>query len=323
MEYKDYYETLGLARDASQDDIKRAYRKFARKYHPDVSKEADAETQFKAVGEAYEVLKDPEKREAYDQLGANWKDGQQGFEPPPDWEQQFDFGGGGYTQGGSTHDFSSFFDDLFGGAQSHGGSYYQSSRGGGFPSKGENVRAKVMIDLEDSINGEVRSFSLHMPEMDQSGQMVSKLRTLKVKIPKGIKEGQTIRLSKQGNQGAGGGERGDLLLEVVFNTHRLYTIDGKDIYLNLPVAPWEASLGGKVSVPTPFGNVEMKIPESSQQGRKLRLKGRGLPGKGAGDFYVVLQIMLPPVSDPKVKAFNEKMRDELDFDPRSYLFQGE
>lgn len=322
MEYKDYYETLGLSRDASKDDIRKAYRKLARKYHPDVSKESDAEEQFKAVGEAYEVLKDPEKRKAYDQLGANWKNGQQGFEPPPDWEQQFDFGGGGYTQG-NAHDFSSFFEDLFGGARSQGGQYYQRSTGGGFQSKGDNVRAKVMIDLEDSINGETRSFSLHMPEMDQNGQVVNKLRTLKVKIPKGIKEGQTIRLSKQGNPGVGGGKPGDLLLEVVFNTHRLYTIDGKDIYLNLPVAPWEASLGAKVSVPTPYGNVEMKIPENSQQGRKLRLKGRGLPGKDAGDFYVVLQLVLPPISDPKVKALNEKMRDELDFDPRSNLFQSD
>lgn len=320
MEYKDYYETLGLSRDASQDEIRKAYRKLARKYHPDVSKEANAETQFKALGEAYEVLKDPEKRQAYDQLGANWKDGQQGFEPPPNWDQEFNFGGGGFSQGGG-HNFSSFFEDLFGGAQSQGGGFHQGGRAGGFQSKGDDIRAKVMIDLEDSVNGATRSFSLNIPEMDRTGRTIAKLRTLKVKIPKGIKSGQSIRLSKQGNPGVAGGSAGDLLLEVAFNTHRLYTVKGKDIYLNLPVAPWEASLGSKVSVPTPYGSVDMKIPENSQQGRKLRVKGRGLPGKEAGDFYVALQISLPPVSDPKVKALYEKMRDELDFDPRSRLFQ--
>ncbi len=322
MEYKDYYKILGVKKDASQDEIKRAYRKLARKFHPDVSKEADAEVKFKEVGEAYEVLKDPEKREAYDQLGANWKAGQSGFQPPPDWEQNFDFGGGGYTQG-SAHDYSSFFEDLFGGGQAGGGYYYQSGSGGrgGFQSRGENVRARVMIDLEDSLNGASKHITLQMPEVNDQGQVINKERTLKIKIPKGIKEGQTIRLSKQGNPGIGGGERGDLLLEVGFNPHRLYTVDGKDIYLNVPVAPWEAILGAKIDVPTPQGKkVGMKIPPDSQQGRKLRLKGKGLPGKDAGDFYVVLQVALPPSSDPKVKELNEKMRDEIDFNPRSYLF---
>jgi curved DNA-binding protein len=319
MEYKDYYEILGVKKDAPQSDIKRAYKKLARKYHPDVSKENDAEVKFKEVGEAYEVLKDPEKRKAYDQLGSNWKAGQEGFQPPPDWEQQFDFGGGGYTQG-NAQDYSSFFEDLFGGAHASGGHYTGSTHRSGFQSKGENVRAKVSIDVEDSINGSNLSFTLQMPEYDEQGQVLNKQRTLKVKIPKGIKQGQTIRLSKQGNPGIAGGERGDLLLEVDFKPHRLYTVEGKDIYLNLPVAPWEATLGAKIKVPTPTGDVDMKIPKDSQQGRKLRLKGRGLPGKNAGDFYVVLQIALPPSSDPKVKTFNEKMRDEIDFNPRSYLF---
>jgi len=321
MEYKDYYKILGVEKVASQADIKRSYRKLARKYHPDVSKETDAEAKFKDVGEAYEVLKDPEKREAYDQLGSNWKAGQEGFKPPPDWEQNFDFGGGGYTQG-SAHDYSSFFEDLFGG----GGSahYYQSggsANRGGYQARGENIRAKVMIALEDSLNGATRSFTLQMPEVNEQGQVTNKQRTLKVKIPKGIKEGQTIRLGKQGNPGMGGGERGDLLLEVGFNPHKLYTVDGKDLYLNVPVAPWEATLGAKIDVPTPDGKtVGMKIPPNSQQGRKLRIKGKGLPGKDAGDFYVILQVALPPSSNPKVKELNEKMRDEIDFNPRSYLF---
>lgn len=321
MEYKDYYKILGVDKGATQDEIKRSYRKLARKYHPDVSKEADAEKKFKEVGEAYEVLKDPEKREAYDQLGANWKAGQSGFQPPPDWEQNFGFGGGGYTQG-NAQDYSSFFEDLFGGGRS-GGAYYSSggTGRGGFQSKGENVRARIMIDLEDAINGTTKNITLQVPEVNDKGQVINKTRTLKVKIPKGIKEGQTIRLSKQGNPGIGGGEAGDLLLEVAFNPHRLYTVDGKDIYLNVPVAPWEATLGAKIDVPTPDGKkVGMKIPPDSQQGRKLRLKGKGLPGKQPGDFYVVLQIALPPSSDPKVKEYNEKMRDEIDFNPRSYLF---
>ena len=320
MDYKDYYKILGVKKDASQDEIKRAYRKLARKYHPDVSKESDAEARFKEVGEAYEVLKDPEKRQAYDQLGSNWKAGQGGFEPPPGWEQNFDFGGGGYTSG-NAQDYSSFFEDLFGGGRSAGGRYYSSGGGGGFQSRGENVRAKVMIDLEDSLNGATKNITLQMPEVNQQGQVVNKQRTLSVKIPKGIKEGQTIRLSKQGNPGIGGGEPGDLLLEVGFNPHRLYTVKGKDIYLNVPVAPWEATLGATIEVPTPTGGkVGMKVPPDSQQGRKLRLKGKGLPGKNPGDFYVVLQIVLPPSSDPKVKELMERMRDEVDFNPRSYLF---
>jgi len=321
MEYKDYYKILGVEKSAKQDEIKRSYRKLARKFHPDVSKETDAEVKFKEIGEAYEVLKDPEKREAYDQLGANWKAGQEGFQAPPDWEQNFDFGGGGYTQG-SKQDYSSFFEDLFGGGQS-GAQYYQSGSAGhaGFQSRGENVRARVMIDLEDSFNGTSKSITLQMPELNEQGQVVNKQRTLNVKIPKGIKEGQTIRLAKQGNPGVGAGERGDLLLEVSFNSHKLYSVDGKDIYLNVPIAPWEATLGAKIDVPTPDGKkVGMKVPPDSQQGRKLRLKGKGLPGKNTGDFYVVLQLTLPPSSHEKVKELNEKMRDEIDFNPRSYLF---
>ncbi len=320
MDYKDYYKILGVEKDASKDEIKRSYRKLARKYHPDVSKEADAEVKFKEVGEAYEVLKDPEKREAYDQLGSNWKAGQEGFQPPPDWEQNFDFSDGGYTQG-STHDYSSFFEDLFGARQ--GGAHYTSGPAGrgGFQSKGENVRARVMIDLEDSFNGATKNITLQIPEVNEQGHVVNKQRTLKIKIPKGIKEGQTIRLGKQGNAGIGGGDAGDLMLEVTFNPHRLYTVEGKDIYLNVPVAPWEATLGTKIDVPTPDGKkVGMKVPADSQQGRKLRLKGKGLPGKNAGDFYVILQVALAPSSDVKVKKYNEKMRDDIDFNPRSYLF---
>jgi len=320
MEYKDYYKILGVERKAPQNDIKRAYRKLARKYHPDVSKETNADEKFKELGEAYEVLKDPEKRAAYDQLGENWKAGQEGFKPPPDWENNFDFSGGGYTQG-SNQDYSSFFEDLFGGA--HKGGFHtsrQSRNTQGFHATGESARARVMIDIEDSINGASRSFVLQMPEVGSNGQVINKQRTLNVKIPKGIKEGQTIRLAKQGNPGIGGAPAGDLLLEVAFNEHKLYKVDGKDIYLNLPATPWEMALGAKIEVPTPMGKVGMKIPENSQQGRKLRLKGRGLPGKIPGDFFVVLQVSIPPSSDPKARALYEQMQSELDYNPRSYLF---
>ena len=321
MEYKDYYDILGLKKEATQDEVKRAYRSLARKYHPDVSKEDEAETKFKEVAEAYEVLKDPEKREAYDQLGQNWQGGQDGFQPPPNWEKDFDFGGGGYTQG-NAQDYSSFFEDLFGGEHAAGGRYTDPrGQGRGFQSKGENVRAKILIDLEDSLNGSQQSVKISSPEVNAQGQVVNKEKTLNIKIPKGIKEGQSIRLSKQGSPGYGGGEPGDLLIEVAFNTHSLYSVNEKDISLNVPVTPWEAILGATIQVPTPDGKrLDMKVPPDSQHGRKLRLKGKGLPGKQAGDFYVVLQVMLPPSSDPKVKEYNEKMRDEIDFNPRSYFF---
>ncbi len=326
MEYKDYYQILELEREASQSEIKRAYRKLARKYHPDVSKATDAEEKFKELGEAYEVLKDPEKREAYNQLGEDWKAGQDGFKPPPDWQNDFDFGDGSYTQGNAT-DYSSFFEDLFGGAQQGGFHSADGTRNTrGFNRKGENIRARVMIDLEDSLNGATQSFTLQIPEVGAHGQVVNKQKTLNVKIPKGIKEGQSIRLAKQGSPGVGGAESGDLLLEVAFNKHKLYKVEGKDIYLNLPVTPWEMALGAKIEVPIPIsttsptGKVSMTIPENSQQGRKLRLKGRGLPGKEAGDFYVVLQVSIPPATDPKTKALYEQMQKELDYDPRSFLF---
>ncbi|HHL18466.1 MAG TPA: J domain-containing protein [Thiothrix sp.] len=318
MEYKDYYNILGIERSAQKGDIKRAYRKLARKYHPDVSKEDNAEAKFKEVNEAYEVLKDQEKRDAYDLLGENGQYGQyssEGFQPPPNWQDNVDFSSGGYTDS-NKHDFSSFFADLFG--HSHAGA--SPSSGQTYNSKGDNIRAKVSIDLEDSINNTTRSFTLQMPEMDASGQVTNQQRTLKVKIPKGIKAGQTIRLAKQGSAGIGDAPAGDLLLEIAFNEHQIYKVDGSDIYLNLPVTPWELALGAKIKIPTPTGKVGITIPANSQQGRKLRLKGRGLPSKQAGDFYVVLQVSIPPSTDPKAKMLYEQMQKELDYNPRSYLF---
>lgn len=293
MEYKDYYQILGVEREASKSDIKRAYRTLARKYHPDVSKESDAENKFKEVGEAYEVLKDQKKRDAYDQLGNSGQGGQNGqddFQPPPDWQDNFDFGGGGGSTSSNTHDYSSFFSDLFGRS-----SHAEAGGHGSHNAQGNDIRAKVSIDLEDSIQGATRSFSFQMPESDAQGNVSNQLRTLKVKIPKGIKAGQTIRLANQGSAGSGNAAAGDLLLEIVFNEHSLYKIDGSDLYLNLPVTPWELALGASINIPTPTGSkVSISIPANSQQGRKLRLKGRGLPSKEVGNFYVILQVSIHP-----------------------------
>jgi len=313
MEYLDYYKILGVARDASQDDIKRAYRKLARKYHPDVSKEPDAETRFKEVGEAYEVLKDVEKRAAYDQLGSQWQSGQN-FRPPPDWDAGFEFSGGGYTSGDAEF-HSDFFEELFGRSFRA-----QQRRPGGFAGHhGEDHHARVLIDLEDSINGASRSISLRMPELSDDGHVQLRDRTLNVTIPKGIRPGQQLRLAGQGGPGAGGGSAGDLYLEVEFRKHPLYRLDGADIYLDLPVAPWEAALGASVKVPTVSGTVNLKIPADSGQGRKLRIKGRGLPGKEPGDMYVVLQIALPPANTEAARKLYQEMEQQLGFNPRKTM----
>ncbi|MEE8429325.1 MAG: DnaJ C-terminal domain-containing protein [Gammaproteobacteria bacterium] len=312
MEYKDYYQIMGVKRDATQDEIKRTYRKLARKYHPDVSKESDAEERFKTVGEAYEVLKDPEKRAAYDQLGANWKAGQD-FKPPPDWDAGFEFSGGGYTAGGGgVH--SAFFDELFGRQFRQAGDGRPT-----FHMRGEDHHAKVLIDLEDSFSGATRSISLHVPELTEDGHVTTRERTLNVRIPKGIRAGQQIRLAGQGAPGLGGAKSGDLYLEVQFRDHPLYRVDGADIYLDLPVAPWEAALGAGIKAPTPAGTVDLKIPADSNQGRKLRLKGRGLPGKTPGDLYVVLQVTLPPADSDDAKTLYKQMQDQLGFNPRATM----
>ena len=314
MDFKDYYNIMGLERDASQDEIKRAYRKLARKYHPDVSKEADAETLFKELGEAYAVLKDPEKRAAYDELGANWKAGQD-FHPPPDWDAGFEFSGGGYT-GGDGSAYSDFFETLFG----HGFGSAQTDRGqAGFHARGEDHHAKVLIDLEDAYQGATRSITLRTPELDSGGHVTTKQRTLNVKIPKGVKQGQRIRLSGQGSPGLGKGHAGDLYLEIEFNPHKLFRVEGRDVYFDLPVTPWEAALGTTVNAPTPEGPVDLKIPEGTTTGRKLRLRKRGIPGAPPGDLYVALTITLPPADSDAAKQLYRKMEHELGYDPRSEL----
>ena len=307
MQFKDYYQTLGVERDATQDQIKQAYRRLARKYHPDVSTEADAEEQFKTVGEAYEVLKDPEKRAAYDQLGSQWQAGQE-FRPPPGWDEGFEF----TTDDGAA--FSDFFETLFGHART--GPRRSAS---GFKAAGRDHHARVSIDLEDAYHGASRYITLQAPEIDESGHLTTRERTLNVRIPKGIEQGQYIRLAGQGDPGLGGGRAGDLYLEVEFKPHPLFRVDGRDVHMDLPVAPWELALGSEVRAPTPAGKVDVKVPPGSQPGNKLRLSGRGLPGKKPGDFFVTLKAVLPPVKSDADREIYRNMRSTMAFDPRERL----
>ncbi|MCP5312198.1 MAG: DnaJ domain-containing protein [Chromatiaceae bacterium] len=317
MDYKDYYAVMGVARDATQDDIKRAYRKLARKFHPDVSKEADAERRFKELGEAYEVLKDPEKRAAYDQLGKDWRAGQE-FRPPPGWDAGFEFSGGGYTdadRGG----FSDFFESLFG----HGGHFRSTGFGAGARTvgRGEDHHARVEVGLEDAFAGATLSLQLRIPEYDAQGRLIDRSRKLQVKVPRGVTAGKRIRLAGQGGAGLNGGPPGDLFLEVALRAHPLYQVDGKDVFLNLPITPWEAALGGKVKVPTLGGQVDVAIPAGARSGQKLRLKGRGLPvpGEAPGDQFAVLQIVAPPADSDAKRALYEQMARDLAFNPRAHL----
>lgn len=314
MDYKDYYRVMGVERGASQDEIKRAYRKLARKYHPDVSEESDAELRFKELGEAYAVLKDPEKRAAYDELGADWRAGQE-FRPPPDWGTGFEFSGNGFDGTGAGA-YSDFFEQLFG----HGmGSQHGARTSHRFQTRGEDHHAKVLVDLEDAYSGATRIISLRAPELDASGHVITKDRTLNVKIPKGVMQGQRIRLSGQGSPGHGGGKAGDLYLEIEFRPHQFYRPNGRDIYLGLPVTPWEAALGATVKVPTPIGPVDLKIPADTSSGKILRLKGRGIPGSPPGDFYVKTEVTLPPAKSDTEKEIYKKMQQEMPYNPRGHL----
>ncbi|MBT8608155.1 DnaJ domain-containing protein [Polynucleobacter paneuropaeus] len=323
MKFRDYYETLGVARGATEAEIKTAYRKLARKYHPDVNKEKDAEDRFKEIGEAYSVLKDTEKRAAYDQMGSNWKQGQD-FSPPPNWNAGFEFadnpnaGFGGY--GGSYDgDQSEFFESLFGrGRHRQGGRSSNARQGMHF--KGQDHHAKILIDLADAYNGAKRTISLHMPTQDPEGHVITQERKLDVNIPKGIKAGQNLRLSGQGGPGMGDGGAGDLYLEIDFHPSPLYKVDGKDVYLDLPMAPWEAALGTSVNIPTPAGStLELTIPPNTKSGRKMRLKGKGIPSKEPGDFYVVPNIVLPEAQSAAQKAAYQELEKAFDFKPRSHL----
>jgi curved DNA-binding protein len=318
--YKDYYQIMGVARDASQDEIKRAYRRLARKFHPDVSKEANAEDKFKELQEAYEVLKDPQRRAAYDQLGSNWRAGQE-FRPPPDWGRDFEFSASSFGgAGGGQADFSDFFASLFGQRSPFGqqrSSFGGGGRGrGGFAAAGEDHVAKIQIELEDAFRGGSQTIELKAPQLGEDGRVTVQPRTLKVTIPAGVAEGQRIRLAGQGSPGVGGGPAGDLYLEIGFRPHRLFAVEGRDLTLTLPIAPWEAALGATVQTPTLAGPVDLRIPPNAKTGQKMRLKGRGLPGQTVGDQYVVLKIVQPPADTPRAKELYAQMQRELPFDPR-------
>lgn len=314
MDYKDYYSIMGVSREAMPEEIKRAYRKLARKYHPDVSKEANAEERFKELGEAYEVLKDPQKRAEYDRLGSQWQAGDR-FTPPPDWNgRQSHFQGGGYTEV-DPNQFSDFFETLFG----RGGFSQHTRRQTEFKQRGEDLHSKILINLEDAYQGAVRTMQIPITELQADGTVHSKLRTLRVKIPAGVTPGQRIRLTGQGGPGIGGGHTGDLYLEIQFQDHPLFRVDGADIYLTLPITPWEAALGATVAVPTLGGKVDLKIPPGSQAGQKLRLKGRGLPVKTPGDQYVQLQVIVPKAETAAARELYQQMAQQMAFNPRDNL----
>ncbi len=312
MEFKDYYKVMGVARDATEAQIKQAYRRLARKYHPDVSKEKDAEARFKEVGEAYEVLRNPEKRAAYDQLGSGPRPGED-WRPPPDWGAGFEFTEAGP---GSAHaaDYSDFFETLFGAAR--GGAGRRGARRA--PGRGEDHHARVMLDLDASLEGGSRTLTLRMPELDAEGHLVIKERTLAVQVPKGILPGQTIRLAGQGSR-AGESPPGDLYVEVEFQPHPFYRLEGRDLYLDLPVTPSEAALGATVKCPTPAGAVDLKIPAGARAGTKLRLRERGMPSRPPGDLYAVPVITLPEQINEQARAAFRNLAEAQPFNPRAHL----
>ncbi|MFZ2445301.1 MAG: DnaJ C-terminal domain-containing protein [Syntrophobacteraceae bacterium] len=328
VKFRDYYEILGIKRGAAQEDVQRAYRKLARKYHPDVSKAKDAEEKFKEINEAHEVLKDPEKRKMYDQLGPNWQSGQE-FRPPPGWDfhqQGFRGGGGGGPQGdfqwGGSGGFSDFFEALFGGR-----GFQQASRGGGpggfgrgtvFRQAGADRETTIRITLEEAFLGGTKPILLQSQAINQHGQLEVQEKRYDIKIPAGILPGQKIRLTGQGGEGMGGGPSGDLYLGVEIEPHPVYTLKGRDLYMEVPVSPWEAVLGSEVNVATLSGNVTLKIPPGTQSGRKLRLRGKGMPNPkaAAGDLYATVVVKVPTKPSSRERELLEELRKASDFNPR-------
>lgn len=314
MQYKDYYQILDVKRDAPLEEIKKAFRKLARKYHPDVSKEPDAEARMKEVNEAYTVLSDVEKRAAYDQIGKGYQSGQE-FRPPPNWDAGFEFSSAGFNSG-QTAEFSDFFAELFGrmrgDARSSSHFYGQAN-----PNiRGEDHHAKVMLDLEDSFLETSKQIGLRVPQMDSRGHVRLNNRVLNIKIPRGVYEGQIIRLAGQGAVGTGQGKPGDLLLEVCFNPHPRFQVDGRNLHMTLPLAPWEAALGGIVNVALLDGNLKVRIPENTQSGRQLRLSGKGIPSSPPGDLLLTVNVVLPPANTEQARQLYQRMAKELAFDPR-------
>jgi curved DNA-binding protein len=312
MEFKDYYATLGVDKNATADDIKKAFRRLARKYHPDVSKETDAAERMAAINEANTVLSDPEKRAAYDALGQRPQG--QDFRPPPGWDAGFEFSGGDF--GGREEEFSDFFANLFGRAA-------RARRGADAPSmRGGDHHAKVVIDLADAYHGATRPVTLRSARLDAGGHVVTDDRTLDVTIPKGVRAGQHIRLRGQGAPGYGAGPAGDLYLEIEFRPDDRYEVDGRDVTQRVPVAPWEAALGASVEIATPSGPVEVTVPPNSRNGRRLRLRGRGIPGDPPGDLYLGLELVLPPADTDAARELYRTMKQQMKFNPRQTTERG-
>lgn len=311
MKYKDYYGVMGVDRKASAEEIKNAYRKLARKYHPDVSKEPDAEEKFKEIGEAYETLKDPEKRAAYDQLGSH-RPGQD-FRPPPGWESQF--GGGQF----SFEDID--LADLFSGIA--GGRRHAGPGGGKIRMPGQDYEVTAHISLEEAYRGAEVDLELTVPDYDDRGLPHRVHRTLKARIPKGATDGQRLRLPGKGGKGMNGGRDGDLYLNIALHPHRLFRVSGHDLFFDLPLAPWEAVLGATVQVPTLGGTVRLKVPPGAHAGQQLRLAGRGLPEPhaGEGDLYAIVQIVVPTVTGDSERALYEQLAQASTFNPRGHFEQ--
>lgn len=317
MEFKDYYQALGLERTATDDDVRKAYRRLARKYHPDVSKEPDAEQRMRDINEANDVLRDKEKRAAYDQLVEHVARGGSpdgSFRPPPDWDQGFEFHRAP-GQGPADHaEFSEFFSSLFGAAER------RNAERRHFRARGEDHHAAIEIALEDALRGAEREITLRSQQIDAQGRPEWKTRTLSVKIPAGVHPGQYIRLAGQGMPGFGGEPAGDLYLEVRIAPHRLYRVEDRDLYMTLPVTPSEAALGAQVKVPTPGGGVvEVTVPRNARSGLKLRLEERGLPGKPPGHLYLLLEIALPQADTEAARHAYEQLAQAAPFDPRRHL----
>ena len=323
VEFKDYYKILGVGRNASADEIRKAFRKLAREFHPDVAKNKSvAEEKFKEVNEAYEVLGDPEKRKKYDTLGAQWNQ-PGGFRPPPNWQEsrgqaggpehfEFEFGGTG---------FSDFFERFFGGRGGFGGSDFRSSRGGGSGNmgrgaagRGQDIEGDIMVTLQEALSGSVRTVSLRRPNPDGDGEVTHSFR---VRIPPGVRDGQMIKVAGQGEPGLRGGPPGDLFLNVRFARHPDFQVRGDDLIYDLSLAPWEAVLGGTVTVPTLEGSVSVRIPPGTTAGQQLRVRGRGLPAGDSirGDLYVVISIETPSQVTSEEKAAWEELARKSKFNP--------
>lgn len=310
MKYKDYYSILGVARDASAEEIKKSYRKLAHKYHPDVSKQPNAEEKFKEVGEAYETLKNPDKRTAYDQLG-RYQPGQD-FQPPPDWSKQF----GDMQFAFEDIDLADLLAGLAGGR-------HRAGRGGKFPMPGQDYEVTVHITLEEAYRGIEVDLDLTVPEYDERGFQHRVPHAFKARIPKGATDGQRLRLQGKGGKGFNGGRDGDLYLTIALHPHPLFRVNGHDLYIDLPLAPWEAVLGASVEVPTLGGLIRLKVKPGTRAGQHLRLVGRGLPKPrtGEGDLFAIVQIAVPTVLSEKERALYKQLADSSTFNPRGHFEQ--